>query len=130
LPAGPSAELWDLCGNNYRNVDVRLNQLISKQSDSLFFLHSSTLHEPNGPWIIALTTAADALFVYRLLVRKDFPVISLGKLLINEGIRFHTLQPLPHLSVKSNISTVHSLIPIRVKNYEFNLHDYHAYVQE
>jgi hypothetical protein len=130
LPAGPSAELWDLCGDNHRKVDVRLNQLISKQSNSLFFLHSSALREPNGPWIIALTTAADALFVYRLLVRKDFSVVSLGELLINEGICFHTLQPLPHLSVKSNISTVRSLIPIRVNDYKFNLHDYHAYIQE
>jgi hypothetical protein len=111
-------------------VDVCSNQLIFKQSNSLFFLHSSTLYEPNGPWIIALTTTADALFVYRLLVHKDFSVVSLGKLLINEGIRFHTLQPLPHLSVKSNISTVHSLILIHVKDYEFNLHNYHAYIQE
>jgi hypothetical protein len=130
LPAGPSTELWDLCGNNHRKVDVCSNQLIFKQSNSLFFLHSSTLYEPNGPWIIALTTTADALFVYRLLVHKDFSVVSLGKLLINEGIRFHTLQPLPHLSVKSNISTVHSLILIHVKDYEFNLHNYHAYIQE
>ena len=52
----------------------------------------------------------------------------LGEVLI--GIHFHTLQPLPHLLVKSNISTVCSSILIHVKDYEFNLYDYHAYVQE
>jgi hypothetical protein len=130
LPAGFSTELWNLCGNNHRKVDVRSNQLISKQRDSLFSLHSSALCEPNGPWIITLTTAANALFIYCLLVCKDFSVMSLGELLINEGIHFHTLQPLPHLSFKSNISTVRSLIPICVKDYEFNLHDYHTYIQE
>ena len=93
-------------------------------------MHPSTLYDPNSPWIIALTTAANTLFVYHLLVHKDFSVMSLGEPLIDEGIRFHTLQLLPHLSVKSNISTVCSLIPICVKDYKFNLHDYHAYIPE
>ena len=56
--------------------------------------------------------------------------MSLGELLVDEGICFHTLQPLPHLSVKSNISTVRSSILIHVKDYKFNISDYHAYVQE
>jgi len=131
LPAGPSAELWDLHPDNYRKVDVRSSQVISKKDDNLFFVHTSALETPNGPWIIALTTAADALFVYRLLVQKDFSVVSLAELLVNEGIRFHTLQPLPpRPSVKSNIGAVRSSISIRVRDYKFGLEDYHAYVQE
>jgi hypothetical protein len=133
LPAGPSAELWDLHRDNHshRKVDVCSNQLIPKQTDRLFFVCTSALDKPNGSWKIALTTAADALFVYRLLVQKDFSVMSLGELLVDEGIRFHTLQPLsPRLSVKSNISTVRALVPIHVQDYKFSLYDYHAYVQE
>jgi hypothetical protein len=92
---------------------------------------TSALDKPNGPWRIALTTAADALFVYRLLVQRDFSVVSLGELLVDEGICFHTLQPLPpRPAVTSNISTVRALVPIRVQDYKFTLHDYHAYVQE
>jgi hypothetical protein len=132
LPAGPSAELWDLHPDNYRKVDdARLSQVISKKDTNLFFVHTSALQKPNGPWIIALTTAANALFVYRLLMQKDFSVVSLAELLVNEGIRFHTSQPLPPCpSIKSNIGTVRSSIPIRVRDYKFGLEDYHAYVQE
>lgn len=39
------------------------------------------------------------LFVYCLLLEKDFPPVSLGYLLMDKGIRFCTLQPLPKLSV-------------------------------
>ncbi|KAF8805350.1 hypothetical protein BYT27DRAFT_7193104, partial [Phlegmacium glaucopus] len=86
--------------------------------------------EPHCPWTIALTTAADALFVYCLLIEKDFSAISLGYVLIDEGIRFHTLQPLPPISVPSSIKTVCTVIPIRVQDYRFNVSNYHSYIQE
>ena len=130
--AGPSEELWDLRPGNRRRVDRQcLNQIITKKNDNLFFLGSPSLRdEPHCSWTIALTTAADALFVYRLLIEKDFSAMSLAYVLVDEGIRFLTLQPLLPLSVPSSIGTVRTVIPIRVKDYGFNESDYHSYVQE
>ncbi|KAF8817375.1 hypothetical protein BYT27DRAFT_7198902 [Phlegmacium glaucopus] len=105
--AGPSLELWDLRPGNHSLID-----------------------EPHCPWTIALTTAADALFVYRLLIEKDFSAILLGYVLIDEGIRFRTLQPLSSTSIPSSIKTVRTVIPICVQDYTFNVSDYHSYVQE
>ena len=132
LAAGPSEELWDLRPGNRKRVDPqRLKQIISKQNDNLFFLSPLSLcDEPSCPWIIALTTAVDALFVYRLLVEKGFSAISLAYILIDEGIRFRTLQPLSPISIPSPIGTVRTVIPIRVKDYSFNTSDYHSYVRE
>ena len=108
-----------------------LTQIILKKRDSLFFLAlPSLLDEPQCPWIIALTTAANALFVYRLLLEKDFSAILLGHILVDEGIRFHTLQPLPNLSIPPSIKNVRAVIPIRIKDYSFKVSDYHSYVQE
>jgi hypothetical protein len=89
----------------------------------------SSLDEPRCPWTIALTTAADALFAYRLLIEKDLSTVSLGYILVDEGIRFRTLLPLPHLSVRSSIRT-RAVIPIRVRDYCFKVSDYHSYVRE
>src|SRR5271156_3065774 len=132
LPTGPSEELWDLRSGNHRKVRAdTLPLIIPKKSDSLFFVSPPALREePSCPWIIALTTAADALFVYRLLLERDFSSISLGYLLVDEGMRFRTLLCLPRLSIPSSIKTVHAVIPIRVKDYKFNTSDYHSYVQE
>jgi hypothetical protein len=132
LASGPSEELWDLRSGNHRKVRAdTLSTIIPKKSDSFFFVSPPALQEePSCPWIIALTTAADALFVYRLLLEKDFSAISLGYLLVDEGMRFRTLLCLPRLSIPSSIKTVHAVIPIRVKDYEFNASDYHSYVQE
>ena len=108
-----------------------LKQIISKQNDNLFFLSPPSLcDEPSCPWIIVLTTAVDALFVYHLLVEKGFSAISLGYILINEGIHFWTLQPLSPISILLPTRTVQSVIPIHVKDYSFNTTNYHSYVQE
>ena len=131
LTAGPSQELWDLYPGNWRKVDILcLTQIISKKHDDLFFLGPpSLLEEPHCPWTIDLTTAADALFVYHLLLEKDFSTISLGYILVNEeGICFHTLQPLPSLPVPLSIRTVH--VSICIGDCQFKLSDYHTYVQE
>ena len=131
LTTGPSKELWDLCPGNRRLIDKqRLSQVISKKRDDLFFLNSSYLgDEPRFSWTVALTTAADALFVYRLIIEKDFSALSLIFLLIDEGIRFLTLLPLLP-TIKTTIRTTRALIPIRVKDYVFNESDYYSYVQE
>ena len=93
--AGPSEESWDLRLDNRRHIDRQcLHQIITKQSNNLFFLAPPALRdEPHCPWTLALTTAADALFVYRLLIEKDFSAISLAYILIDKGIRYLTLQP-------------------------------------
>ena len=130
--AGPSEELWDLCSGNHRKVRAdTLSFIILKKSNNLFFVSPPALwDQPSCPWTIALTTAADALFVYCLLVEKDFFPVSLGYLLVDEGICFRTLLCLPHLSIPSSIKTICGVIPIHVKDYKFNTSDYHSYVQE
>jgi hypothetical protein len=132
LASGPSEELWDLRPGNRRRVDPECSrQIFSKQNDNLFFLNRPSLrNEPSCPWIIALTTAADALFVYRLLIERDFSALSLAYILIDEGIRFLTLQNLSPLSVPSSIRTARTVIPICFKDYSFSMSDYHSYVQE
>jgi hypothetical protein len=137
---GPSEELWDLRPGNRRRIDrSRLSQIImkkkddqiiTKKMDDLFFLDPSNLRdEPHYSWTIALTTAADALFVYRLLMEKDFSAESLAYVLIDEGIRFLTLKPLLP-TIQTSLGTARALIPIRVKDYIFNESDYHSYVRE
>ena len=123
--------MWDLCPDNRRLVDKqRLSQIIRKKRDDLFFLISSHLRdEPRFSWTIALTTATDALFVYHLLIEKDFSALSLIFLLIDEGIRFLTLQPLLP-TIKTTFRTVPAMIPIRIKDYAFDDSDYYSYVQE
>jgi hypothetical protein len=104
--------------------------MIRKKKDDLFFLTSSYLRdEPHFSGTIALTTAADALFVYRLLTEKEFSGLSLIFLLIDEGIRFLTLKPLLP-TIQTTVRTTRALIPIRVKDYAFNDSDYHSYVLE
>ena len=132
--AGPSEELWDLRPGNRRLIDKQhLSQIITKK-DHLFFVNPSYLRdEPHFQWKIALTTAADALFVYRLLTEKDFSAISLIFLLIDEGIRFYTLLRLMATIMPTNKTAIRAarvLIPIRVKEYVFNESDYHSYVRE
>ena len=119
LAASPSQELWDLCLGNQRKVDILcLTQIISKKHDDLFFLGPpSLLEKPHCPWTVVLTTAANALFVYHLLLEKDSPAISLGHLLVDEGISFCTLQPLPNLPVPFSTRTVHAVVPICIRDY-------------
>src|SRR5271168_2484464 len=45
-----------------------LCRLSSRRKATVFFSCLLPLFEKNPPWIIALTTAADVLFVYRLLL--------------------------------------------------------------
>jgi hypothetical protein len=132
LTADPSEELWNLRLGNRRKMDAScLTQIISKKHDGLFFLGpTSLLDEPHCFWIIASTTAADALFVDRLLLEKDFSAISLGHILVDEGIHFRTLQPLPNCSIPPSIGTVRAVIPIRIKDCSFRVSDYRSYVQE
>ena len=94
------------------------------------FCPPSLLDEPHCPWIIALTTAANALFVYHLLLEKDFSAILLGHILVDEGICFCTLQSLPNLSIPPSIKNVCAVIPIHIKDYSFKVSNYHSYVQE
>ena len=96
-----------------------------------FFLGSpSLLEKPHCPWTVVLTTAANVLFVYCLLLEMDVSVIFLGHILVDEGIRFCTLQPVPNLPILSSTRTVHAVVPIRIRDYQFKLADYHSYVQE
>jgi len=130
-PAGPGEELWDLRRGSRKHVDKeRLAQFITKKKDDLFFLDRSKLSdEPRRHWTVVLTTAADALFVYRLLMERNLSSMSLVNVLIDEGIRFHTLQPLMAV-MTTKIKPIHVVIPIRVKDYIFGESDYHSYVRE
>lgn len=87
--------------------------IITKQYDNLFLGPSSLRDEPHCPWIIALTTDSDALFVYSLLVERDFSAISLAFLPVDEGIRCPV-----GLSIPLSVRTVHTVIPIRVQDYD------------
>ena len=94
----------------------------------LLFGPPSLLDELHCPWTIALTTAADALFVYHLLLEKDFSAILLGHILVDCWWR-HSLPHLQHLSnlsVPSSIRTVHAVTPIHVKDYRFKVSNYHS----
>ena len=103
----PSEDLWDFRLDNRRLIDKwHLSQIITKEDD-LFFVNLSYLHgEPHFCWKIALTTAANPLFVYHLLIKKDFSAISLIFLLIDKGICFHTLLCLMDLIIPTNKTAI------------------------
>lgn len=130
LRDGPVSELWDLHLGNCRKVNTQVLATWIFRREKFFFVHLSSPDEPHCPWTIALTTAADALFVYRLLTEKHLSTVSLGYILVDEGIRFRTLLPLPHSSVTSSIRPFRAVIPIRVRDYCFEVSDYHSYVRE
>lgn len=62
-------------------------------------------------------------------MERNLSLMSLVNVLIDEGIRFHTLQPLMAVMM-TKIKPIHVVIPIRVKGYSFGESDYHSYVRE
>ena len=79
------------------------------------------------PWIIAVFDPAIALFLCRLDPSFTFTDYEFARTLLNHGIRFHTLLPLPCVRPSPPVPVS---IPIRLPGYEFTSSDYHAYVQQ
>ena len=72
---------------------------------------SNLRDELSCSWTIALTTPFDTLFVYRLMIEKEISAMSLVEVLVDEGIRFLTLQPLM-VTMTASMRTVPVLNPI------------------
>ena len=79
----------------------------------------------SAPWIIAVPDPTNALFLCRL--DASLTDYDLARELLNRGIRFHTLLPLPCIHPSPPVAVS---VPIRLPGYKFTPQDYHAYVQE
>ncbi|KIK02360.1 hypothetical protein K443DRAFT_6143 [Laccaria amethystina LaAM-08-1] len=78
------------------------------------------------PWRLAVTTAADALFVCRLDSR--FVDVDIARFLAERGIAFHTLIPRLTLPIRSVCPDVLPYLPHRPPGYTFTKLDYEVYL--
>jgi hypothetical protein len=122
----PEVEKWDLESRNCMSLvsSWRLKHLRLTDNNIFLFDFNSSLYIK---WKLAVSCATDALYVCRLDSRLDNYKVT--RLLLQQGIRFHTLCPLmkaPFAPVPSTPLT--HILPIRLSEYTFTLKDYEAYI--
>ena len=94
----------------------------------LYAVWHVNLKDPPCPWYITLTNAKDALFVYRLLHARDFSMISLSKVLLENRITFRMLQQLRVIDSSRMLNNNESLLPMCLSGYIFKPNDYEVYI--
>lgn len=125
-------------GPNSDNFDAFPDNRVTIKSDRLFdtityFDHFFVVQPrafQSSSWSIALYDLPRALFVYRLLLKDTHTPTSLAHILLNEGIAFRTVLPLADVYLKSSLSDIVTLVPIRLSNYVFKPSDYEVYVHQ
>ena len=109
-------ELLDLHHDNYHAIiSSELDQVIfwvPILDTDLYAVQHVNLKDPPCPWYITLTNAKDALFMYHLLCARDFSVISLSKVLLENRITFRTLQQLRVIDSSQTLNNDESLLPM------------------
>lgn len=127
---GPPPLIYDLKPHCPIALDVAALRLLFEKVGDLFFLRGSRLKlEPQAPWTIALTTARDAVKVFRLLANPGkHSSVSLAHYLLEMGMTFFTLLPLqcqPSIQLQAH----RNVVPIRAPGYVFEKRDYDIYIQ-
>jgi hypothetical protein len=125
-------------GPNSDNFDVFPDNRVAINSSRVF----GTIHYFNqffvvlphaiqsSSWTIALYDLPRALFVYRLLLKDIHTPTSLARILLDEGVAFRTVMPLADVYLKSSLSDIVTIVPIRLSDYVFKPSDYEVYVHQ
>ncbi|PPR05001.1 hypothetical protein CVT24_010227 [Panaeolus cyanescens] len=121
--------LCDLHPSNHRHISLTKFRSYFFQLGIYYILRASTFDDDYAcGWNIAVSTSADALFVYRFLeLRRRALRWELIETLVYEGIAFNTFTAL-NKSQRCSFKDVHIVIPIRLSGHIFTPADYTSYV--
>lgn len=125
--SGPTPDEFDIHLGNRNAFDRKHLRSLIRKEGKLFFV----FYQFQGPWI-AVTCAADAASVYRLITnQKVHSPKTLALLLVKHGIRFHTFDAFKDEPISTiSLSSVRTKVPFRLKDYRFKPSDYEAYIVE
>jgi hypothetical protein len=121
----PDPAVWDLNRDNPESLFLNtrfLGNLYRVGESFVFFSRWIT----TDPWHIMVTTAGDALYICRL--PQDYTREDIAVALLQEGIRFRTLAPVPDLP--RSLPCPELALPRRSENYVFTKRDYDAYIDQ
>lgn len=119
----PPSVMWDLARDNPLSLASVPRLGAMRRVGSLFVFEFGAA--ATVPWKLAVTNAADALYVCRL-----DPTLNdrqLGYNLLERGIALRTLMPMRYISPSPPPSITP---PVRLSNYIFTRQDYDAYVAQ
>ena len=125
----PEADEWDLVSENRQAlVGAQRFKSVRRVSDTLFLFDLEYTQAPG--WQVAVTSAADALYVCRL--DRTFDQYAIARCLLQQGITFRTVCPLKSITYSSatGLSSPPTVLPIRLSGYEFTTKDYDAYQRQ
>jgi hypothetical protein len=121
----PDPSLWDLARGNRKSLAFSHRLACIQPLPSGLFVFDFG-PESTVPWKIAVTNAADALFVCRL--ESSLQDLEIARALLQRGIPFRTLLPLA--PVPPSPLPPPALVPIRLSGYSFTKRDYDAYLHQ
>jgi len=126
---GPPNALFDLSSTSRAPISCSAIQHKIPKVGNLFIVQSHVYQrEEHCDWLVALTSAADAVRAFHLLSMDTHSPASLSVQLVNLGITFHTLRCLP-FSPTTILSSPPTLIPVCVRDHVFMVNDHSAYVE-
>jgi hypothetical protein len=127
---GPSRDEFDVFPENRMTINnPQLTDTFKQIGD--FFVVETQAFQHSLPWTVALYHLPQALFVFRMLLRKDHSPASVARILLEEGIPFRTLLTLADVGLRSSLSDISAvLVPIRLSDYIFKPSDYEVYIHQ
>ncbi|KAJ3570763.1 hypothetical protein NP233_g4193 [Leucocoprinus birnbaumii] len=124
----PSSDIWDLSrGNrqtlafNVRVGSIRMLECAASKRWYMFDMGAARTVK----WNIAVSSAADALYVCRLDNKMTEKEIALD--LAEEGVRFHTVQRRDTLGMARKDRSASTYVPMRLSGHAFNKRDFDFY---
>lgn len=119
----PPSVIWDLSRDNPLSLAGVPRLGVMRKIGSLFLFEFGAA--ATVPWKLAVTNAADALYVCRL--DPDLDDRTLAYTLVERGIALRTLMPMRYIPPSPPPSIT---LPVRLSNYIFMRQDYDAYVAQ
>lgn len=126
---GPSCDEFDVFPDNRMTINnPQLTNTFTRIDN--FFVVQPQAFQHSLPWTIALYDLPQALFVFRMLLRNSHSPASMACILLEEGVPFRTLLRLADVHLRSSLSDIFVLVPIRLSDYIFKPSDYEVYVHQ
>ena len=128
-PVGRAANLWDLHPSNRRAISaIKILDAVPKKGEVFVVNPRYFAAEPGFEWTIAVFEPSDAVKVYRCLQQPGVTPYLLARGLLQDAITFRTLLPRSHPPSSTIISN--PSLPMRIRDHQFTVIDYMAYVQQ
>jgi len=129
-PDGPSSDNFDVFPDN--RVTIKTNRFFQDiiRFDNFFVVQPTAFQSNPFHWTIAISDLPQALFVFRLLMKRHLTPASLAHILLEEGVAFRTVQPLADVRIKASLLDIVTMVPIRLSDYVFKPSDYEVYIHQ